>query len=259
MTTAPVNGQKVHFHDTEGPGPVVVFSHGTLLDADMWQPQFDALSASFRCIAWDRRLHGRTEDDGTAYTDWDSARDLFALLDHLDVERAHLVGHSQGGAVSLRAALLAPDRVASLVLSDTMAASWPPETVATMSGAIGGLRGPGPDAVAPGLLPGLLGRSDLHPEWLAKWKAQPKDRLADALANLLAADDVTGRIGEIAAPTFGIHGEADPIIPLAAGQALHSGLSGSIGLLIIPGAVHTPTLTHPDQVNAPVLEFLRSV
>jgi len=105
MPFAPVNGQQLYFEDTAGTGPVVVFSHGNLMNSQMWAPQVEALRGEFRCVVWDERLHGRTKDDGDLYTYWDSADDLLGLLDHLGVEQATLVGHSQGGFLSLRAAL----------------------------------------------------------------------------------------------------------------------------------------------------------
>ena len=107
MPFASVNGQQLYFEDTGGDGPVVVFSHGNLMNRDMWAPQVEALRGEFRCVIWDERLHGRTKDDGGLYTYWDSADDLLGLLDHLGAGQATLAGHSQGGFLSLRAALRA--------------------------------------------------------------------------------------------------------------------------------------------------------
>jgi len=107
MPFASVNGQQVYFEDTGGDGPVVVFSHSNLMNRDMWVPQVEALRGDFRCVTWDERLHGRTKDDGGLYTYWDSADDLLGLLDHLGAGQATLAGHSQGGFLSLRAALRA--------------------------------------------------------------------------------------------------------------------------------------------------------
>jgi 3-oxoadipate enol-lactonase len=114
MSVVQINGQQIHFTDT-GTRPetsndrtAVVFSHGALLDSTIWLEQLEALAPTHRSIAWDARLHGDTVDDGKEHTEWDSARDLLRLLDSLDVDHAVLVGHSQGGFVSLRAALLDP-------------------------------------------------------------------------------------------------------------------------------------------------------
>ena len=257
MSYTSVNGARLYFEDSGGSGPVVVFSHGNLMDRDMWVPQSSELSGEFRCVTWDERLHGRTEDDGTRYSFWDSAQDLLSLLDHLEVDQAVLVGHSQGGFLSLRAALLAPGRVQALVLIDSAGVAWPPEALQQMGEISEGFRGAGPDAVSPVLLEMLLGRPALYGQWLAKWQAQPKERLAEAVQVLMGADDISGRLTEITAPTLVVHGQADQLIPLPLGVMLRDQIPGAQRLITIPGAGHTPSLRHPEQVNGPLAEFLR--
>ncbi|MCP2336552.1 alpha/beta fold hydrolase [Actinomadura rupiterrae] len=260
MPYAEIDGQKIHYLDTGGDGPAVVFSHGNLMDAGMWERQIAALPR-VRRIAWDARLHGRTSDDGRVPTYWRSAEDLLGLLDHLDLPRAVLVGHSQGGFVSLRAALTAPGRVAGLVLIDTAADPWPPEALEQMTHVRDGMRNAGPEAVAPALLPFLLGdEPDLHEEWLARWRMQPRARLADAVAMLMAVDGVRDRLSEIDAPALVVHGTEDGPVPVAAGIALHAGLPNTIAdPVLIPGAAHTPPLTHPDAVTDAVDRMVERV
>ena len=84
----------------------------------MFDSQVAALSDKFRVITWDERGFGDTEYDGKPFTYWDSANDCLALMTHLGVETAVLGGMSQGGFLSLRAALTAPERVRALVLID---------------------------------------------------------------------------------------------------------------------------------------------
>ncbi|MFG2142819.1 alpha/beta fold hydrolase [Streptomyces sp. NPDC048696] len=256
MPYAPVNGQQLYFEDTGGDGPVVVFSHGNLMNRRMWSPQVEALRGELRCVVWDERLHGRTKDGGALHTYWDSADDLLGLLDHLGVERAALVGHSQGGFLSLRAALRAPERVTALVLIDSAAVAWPQEALAQMSGISEGFRANGPDAVAPVLLDILLGKPEIHEEWLRVWHEEPRERLADAVAVLMGVDNVFARLGQIGQPTLIVHGEADQPVPLPLGQMLRDNLPGATDLIVVPGAGHTPSLTHPDQVNGPLTAFL---
>ncbi|MGW5823036.1 alpha/beta fold hydrolase [Streptomyces noursei] len=257
MPYATVNGQQLYFEDSGGDGPVVVFSHGNLMDRRMWAPQVEAVRGEFRCVVWDERLHGLSKDDGELYTYWESADDLLGLLDHLGVSRATLVGHSQGGFLSLRAALRAPERVRALVLVDTAAVAWPPAALAQMGGVSEAFRAGGPDMVAPVLLDLLLGKPAIHEEWLRSWREQPRTRLADAVAVLMSVDDVSGRLGEITAPALIVHGERDQPVPLAFGQMLRDQLPGALDLLVVPGAGHTPNLTHPEATNGPLTTFLR--
>ena len=257
MPFAPVNGQRLFFEDGGGDKPVVVFSHGNLMNRWMWAPQIEALRSDFRCLVWDERLHGLTEDDNGLYTYWDSAADLLGLMDHLDIDRATLVGHSQGGFLSLRAALLAPDRVAALVLIDTAGVAWPPEALAQMRGISDGFRTGGPDAVAGALLDMLLGEPDIHDDWLRSWHQQPNDRLADAVTVLMGVDDIAARLGEISQPVLIVHGDADEPIPLQRGHMLGDALPHAVDFVVVPGAGHTPSLTHADKVNPALTAFLR--
>ena len=127
MPFAEVNGQRIRFDDSGGDGPSVILSHGFLMDREMFASQIEALGGEFRVITWDERGFGETEFDGEPFTYWDSAGDCLGLLEHLGIERAVLGGMSQGGFLSLRAALLAPERVRALVLIDTQAGVEDPE------------------------------------------------------------------------------------------------------------------------------------
>src|SRR5712691_5538863 len=120
MPTATVNGIDVAYADSGGDGPVIVLSHGYLMDHTMFDPQRAALAPEFRVITWDERGFGGTPAPAP-FSYWDSARDALGLLDHLGLDAAVLGGMSQGGFLSLRAALLAPERVRALVLLDTQA------------------------------------------------------------------------------------------------------------------------------------------
>ena len=115
MPVAEVNGQKINYADSGGDGQSVIFSHGFLMDQSMFDTQVEALGADYRCVVWDERGFGETPvDDSFSY--WDSANDAVALLDHLGIEKAVFVGMSQGGFLSLRAALAHPARVAGIVM-----------------------------------------------------------------------------------------------------------------------------------------------
>ena len=85
MPFAQLNGQKIHYRDSGGRGPVVVLSHGFLMDSTMFDSQVAALSDKFRVITWDERGFGDTEYDGKPFTYWDSANDCLALMTHLGV------------------------------------------------------------------------------------------------------------------------------------------------------------------------------
>ena len=125
MPSAPVNGISIAYSDSGGDGPAIVFSHGYLMDSAMFDPQVAALAPEYRVITWDERGFGGTRATGS-FSYWDSASDVLGLLDHLGIEQAVLGGMSQGGFISLRAAMLAPQRVRALVLIDSQAGQEDP-------------------------------------------------------------------------------------------------------------------------------------
>ena len=127
MPFADVNGQRINYEDSGGDGPPVILAHGFLMDHEMFAPQVAALSPEFRVITWDERGFGETEFDGRPFTYWDSAADCLGLLDHLGIDRAVVGGMSQGGFLSLRAALPSPERIRALVLIDTQAGVEDPQ------------------------------------------------------------------------------------------------------------------------------------
>jgi 3-oxoadipate enol-lactonase len=261
MPTALINGVTVSYSDTGSDGEPVVFSHGYLMDSTMFDRQVAALAPEYRVITWDQRGFGGSRATGE-FSYWDSAADLLGLLDHLGVERAVLAGMSQGGFASLRAALLAPDRVRGLVLIDSQAGQEDPAVAPAYEqlDQIWQEQGPAPvqDTVAAIILGPPGGPVDYAP-WFAKWAATDRTELHVAFRCLMDRDDVTGRLGEISCPTLIVHGTADPAIPVAKAEIVQAGLAGPAELVLVDGGSHAVNLSHPDQVNVALLEFLRSL
>ena len=99
-----------------GRGPAVVFLHSALADHRQWGVQVDALSNDYRCITYDLLGYGSSDN---APDNYDPADTLLALLDHLGVATATLVGSSLGGSVAIHAGGRYPDRIQSMVLAGT--------------------------------------------------------------------------------------------------------------------------------------------
>ncbi len=256
MPHADVNGQKLYFEDTGGDGPVVVLSHGFLMDHEMFAPQVEALRDTHRVVTWDERGFGLTEFDGEPFTYWDSAADCLGLLDHLGVERAVLGGMSQGGFLSLRAALTAPDRVRALILLDTQAGGEDPEVMDAYRQMIDTWVEVGPiDELAETVATIIIAEPDTNAEWIAKWRQLPKEQMREPGDCLLGRDDITDRLGEITCPALVVHGTDDTAITMDRAEALADGLSGADGVVPVGGA-HAANLTNPAPVNAAIVTFL---
>jgi 3-oxoadipate enol-lactonase len=261
MPTASVNGIDIAYSDSGGDGPAVVLSHGYLMDASMFDPQVAALAPEYRVITVDGRGFGGTRATGP-FSYWDSASDVLGLLDHLGIGQAVLGGMSQGGFVSLRAALLAPDRVRGLVLIDSQAGQEDPAVAPAYEQLDQTWVEHGPEPVQDIVAAIILGPPDGpvdYAPWLAKWAAIDRQELHTSFRCLMDRDDVTGRLAEITCPALILHGTADAAIPMERAEAVQAGLGGEATLVQVDGGTHAANLSNPDQVNVAMLEFLRSL
>ncbi len=260
MAIVSVNGQEIAFDDSGGGGPAIVLAHGFLMDRTMFAPQVAALRDTYRVVTWDARDFGETVSDDRPFSYWDLASDCLGLLDHLGIGRAVVGGMSQGGFVSLRVALLAPERVAALVLLDTQAGTEDPSVVPLYREMLDAWVKGGPSEEVAGVAASfILGEPELTKVWTARWMARPTATLSNPGEALLTRDDITGRLGEIDAPALVVHGTADASIPMERAVALADGLPHCGGVVAIQDGTHAANLTHPGAVNDAIVEFLGSV
>jgi pimeloyl-ACP methyl ester carboxylesterase len=257
MPIAAINGINLNYSDTGGDGPAVVFSHGFLMDHSMFDRQVAALSPDYRVITWDERGHGGTAATGP-FSYWDSAKDVLGLLDHLGLDSAVLAGMSQGGFLSLRAALHAPERVRALVLIDSQAGLEDPANAESYEQLHQIWLDQGPAPVQEVVSSIILGPGQWD-DWYAKWAAADRDQFSLAFHTLNERDDITGRLGEIGCPALVIHGTADAAIPMERAEQVRAGLGGDVSFHVVQDGTHAGNVSHPDEVNAAILNFLRTL
>src|SRR5262249_54362196 len=197
----------------------------------------------YRVITWDERCHGATAATGP-FSYWDSAKDVLALLDHLGLEHAVLAGMSQGGFLSLRAALLAPERVRALVLIDSQAGLEDPANAEPYEQLhqIWQEQGPGPVQEVVASI--ILGPGQWD-DWYAKWAAADRDQFSLAFHTLNERDDITGRLGEIGCPALVIHGTADAAIPMERTEQLRDRLGGQVMFPTVTDGKHAAQVSPP--------------
>jgi pimeloyl-ACP methyl ester carboxylesterase len=118
MPSAPVNGIELYYEDT-GTGTPVVFSHEFAGSCESWEPQVRFFARRYRVITYNHRGYppSTVPDDPGAYSEEHLVADLLGLLDHLGIERAHIVGLSMGGAVALKFGLAHPTRCLGVVVA----------------------------------------------------------------------------------------------------------------------------------------------
>jgi len=253
------SGQQLRYEDSGGDGPTVIFSHAFGTDGSLFEAQLAAFSDRWRCVTWDQRAHGGSFTDHS-YSMWDSARDLLALLDHLGVEQAALVGTSQGGFVSLRAALIAPQRVSSLAILGSSAAAEAPDQRAAFLAlgeafSAGGTGGP-PEAVLDAIIATCFGADFDSAGWREQLRAWPVEQVDFALNSLVERDDIVERLGEIQAPVLVMHGSQDGSYSPSYGRQIADGVANCAGFVLVDGGAHFLSATDPGRVNDALQQFI---
>lgn len=252
--------QDIYYEDTGGPGPVLVFSHGFLMDHTMFAPQVAAFRDRYRCITWDQRGHGLTATDRLSpFTFYDSANDLANLLDYLGISQAVLFGMSQGGYLTLRAAITNPSIASALVLIDTQAAKMNTDHLKGNHGLLvqwlqNGLTPDLATAIANEILKSNWPGADV---WKQKWANTKLVNLIASFNTLIDRDDISVDIMAIQQPSLILYGQYDAAVPFSAIQAMASALPHAT-LFEVLGAGHASTLTNPDEANPAIKAFLES-
>jgi len=165
---------------------------------------------------------------------------------------------SQGGFISLRAALRSPNRVRGLGLIDTQAGVEPDDTRPVYEAMATEWTTNGPSDALTGAVAGIIMSPGYDPAgWVAKWQAAPMDAIREPFRALMDRDDLSDRVSQIVAPAIIFHGEADAAIPIEKAERLAEELPNCEGLVRIAGAGHASNLSHPDEVNGPLRDFLR--
>lgn len=257
MPFAAVNGQRIHYADSGGAGPVVVFSHGFFMDQDMWDPQVAELRPAYRCLSISARGFGLTESDGEPFTYWDLADDIVAVMDHAKVGTAILVGLSQGGFTTQRFAIAHPERARAIVLCDTDCEVETDETKPMYYGTKDALleHGWSPE-LAQGMASMLFGPAYNASFWIERWQTNPPERIGPAFDNLIERDNIKDRLGEITCPALILNGELDATMPIERANDLCARIPNCEGVVVISGAGHTSNLENRDEFNLALRPFV---
>ncbi|PWU07851.1 MAG: alpha/beta hydrolase [Terriglobia bacterium] len=267
------DGTQIYYKDW-GSGRPIVFSHGWPLSADAWDAQMLFLGQNgYRVIAHDRRGHGRSGQPWNGNEMDTYADDLAALIDHLNLKDATLVGHSTGGGeVTRYIGRHGSGRVAQAVLIGAV----PPLMLKTKNNP-GGLPISAFDEIRAAVVadraqffkdlampfygynkPGAKASQGVCDSfWLQGMQCSING--AYDCVKAFSETDFTEDLKEFDVPTLILHGDADQIVPIAASALLSVKLVKNASLKVYPGAPHGMCTTLADEVNADLLAFCNQV
>jgi 3-oxoadipate enol-lactonase len=259
---ARINGAEI-FYQVQGQGPALLLIHAGVADSRMWADQVDAFSQDYRVIRFDLRGFGRSEMPAGSFA---NREDVRALLDHLDVTSAHVLGISYGGAIALDFCLAHPGRVRSLILgapsvggaepSQRVRRFWREEDAALERGDLDGatelnlrLWVDGPQR-SPEQVDSQV-RNKVRQMQLAIFQKE----IPDDVEEIDLDPPAIQRLSEMAVPTLILVGELD----LEEKQSLAGRLVAEIRearQAVLPGVAHMLNMERPEQFNQAVLDFL---
>ncbi|HEV8339167.1 MAG TPA: alpha/beta fold hydrolase [bacterium] len=266
--TVQVPGARVYY-EAAGAGHPLVLIHAGVADHRMWDEPFVAFARHYRVVRYDTRGYGASVTEDIEFS---NRQDLAALLDHLDIDQAHLLGVSRGGQIAVDFTLERPSRVSALV----MVASGP-----------GGFKSPDPTPEV---------ETKMFDEMEAAWTAKDFERLADLEVRFWVdgpgqpegrvpapirervremilhnyrthtaegkpqplTPPAAGRLGEIPLPALIVTGDLDTSHIRAAAEFLAQHIANA-RKVVLPGTAHMLSLEQPEEFTRVVLDFLRGI
>lgn len=263
MTLRQVRDTRLWVEDTGGDLPPVVFAHGVLWNTSLFAPQVSALRDRYRCISYEHRGQGRSDDAAGKEVSIETVyADAVALIESMALGPVHFVGLSMGGFVGMRIAARRPDLLRSLTLMDTACTAENPVKVPQYWGLNFMAQLFGVESVVDSAMKSLFGRTVLRDparaDDVARWRATlagNRRTVVRAVRGVMARKSVTDEMPRITAPTLIMVGEEDVATPPARSEQLHRLITGST-LVRIPRAGHSAPVEEPEAVTRALSGFL---
>ena len=256
------DGVRLHYRESgRRSGPPVLMIQGLGADKHLWDLQRVALAPRYRTIALDNRGAGRSDKPYGDYSIEQMADDAIAVLDHAEVETAHVIGASMGGAISQVLVLNHPERVRSLTLACTACRQhpWRRELLADWAelATTRGMSAMTHTAARWMIGPRSFRRVNPMIGWMGPLaRNRAPHAFAGQVAALLAVDEgLADQLGQITVPTMVMVGNQDILTPHGDSEELAERIP-TAELVVISGAAHGFMIEHATTFNRVWLEFL---
>ena len=255
------SGDEQIYYESAGQGDAIVLCHGAAGNHVVWYQQVPVLAQAYRVITWDQRGWGVSTNHSGAAGPVAAVADLQAILDHLRIDRVHLVGQSMGGWVALGFAVAHPERVRSLILADSIAGISTPETEHAMAAYLRHAAAePAPEALPLGRHPALgdeLVRRDPARAFLYQELSLLREPPAVGGSTQRHMTFGAESLARLTFPVLFIVGAEDRIFPPA---AIHQAatLVPHARVVEIAYAGHSPYFEQPEEWNQVVMRFLHA-
>jgi 3-oxoadipate enol-lactonase len=247
------------YYEVEGDGPAIVLIHGGFGDRRMWDAQVADLATDYRVVRYDHRGFGNSSRPDSAYSAVD---DLRQLMDHLGIQKAHIIGNSLGGGTALDFAALHPERVEKVVAVASGANGYPYDErdFAGMTAVFAAGKAQGADtAAAMWLRDPMIGISSRHPRTAALVRQMVRENgdifTMEHWPWETHAPTTYERLGQLTMPVLLIIGEKDTRLVQRVADATAARLPNAETFLV-PDADHLPQMLEPEVFNARVRAFL---
>ena len=245
METITVNGIRLAY-ERRGTGAPLVLLHGYPLDHHLWNEVIPLLEDTFELILPDLRGFGGSSSVDTFYAMEDFALDIAALLDHLEIQKAGIIGHSMGGYVALAFARVYPERVSGLGLVSSQVLADPPDRKEARYKSAAEVADKGIASMVETMTPKFTANPRLQQFARQSMEQQQPAAYIGALKAMAERVDSTPLLSSLQIPVVIVHGDADALIPIDRAREVKAAVPGA-HLVEVAGSGHLPMMEAKEE------------
>jgi len=266
MPRVQVNHVEIYYQVFGKGKETILFSHGYLMNNEMFKGQIEILKDKFKCIVYDHRGHGKSEVTHTGYEMDNLVNDAISLIEKLELGSVHFIGMSTGGFIGMRIAIRRPELLKSLILMNTSAEKESMKALKKNNTLLWVVKNIGFFPVIGQVMPILFHSNFLKDKSrkseVKKWKkiitSQKRKGIVPFGKGIFARDSVLEKLSEIKIHTGIIVGNNDVPTPPQYSKNMAS-IIPNAELFIIPDAGHSVAVEKPEEVTNAIRKFYNKI